>query len=164
MTVVVPLGRHGLALGVVVAIVGIACATSEPATDPGETLGFLENYEQLAPGRAHEARLLFIDDEADFSTYERAIVDPVIAWHGGEQEEGLARVLDGALREELAAEFDLVEAPQPGTLRLRSALAMKSSSLLAIRFPPPVWVAEWVARITLIGSGACGPRSRPRMG
>ena len=51
---------------------------------------------------------------------------------GGEPEEHLARSFDAALREELATEFDLVETAQGGTLRLRSAVAMKTPSLLGI--------------------------------
>ncbi len=121
-----------LALGIASAIAGLACAGSAPRSATVQTLGFLEDYDQLARGGPDQARLLFIDHAADFSAYERMIVDRVVAWHNSSQEERLALSFDAALREQLATEFDLVEAPRPGTLRLRSALVMKTSSLLGI--------------------------------
>ncbi len=121
-----------LALVGVLWIVGLACTGSGPSPATLQTLGFLENYEQLAPGQAGQARLLFIDYAADFSPYQRVIVDRVVAWQGGAQEKRLARSFDAALREQLATEFDVVETPRPGTLRLRSAVAMKTPSLLGV--------------------------------
>ncbi len=121
-----------LALGGVLSILGLACAGSGPSPATLQTLGFLEDYDQLAPGRAGQARLLFIDYAADFSPYERVIVDRVVAWQGGTQEKRLAGSFEAALREQLATEFDVVEAPEPGTLRLRCAVAMKTSSLLGV--------------------------------
>ena len=121
-----------LALGSVLSIVGLACVSSGPSPDTVQTLGFLENYDQLKPGRADQARLLFIDTAADFSPYERVIVDSVVAWKGGEQEKHLAGSFDAALREQLATEFEVVQAPGPGTLRLRCAVAMKTPSLLGV--------------------------------
>ena len=124
-----------LSVGIAFALLG-ACAGPESATAPPkasvQTLGFLESYAQLEPGRAGQARLLFIDYAVDFSGFERMIVDPVVAWQGGEREERLAQSFEAALREQLAGEFDLVETAQPGTLRLRSAVAMKTPSLLGI--------------------------------
>jgi len=121
-----------LALGGVLSIVGLACAGSGPSPATLQTLGFLEDYEQLAPGRGDQARLIFIDFAADFSLYEQVIVDRVVAWQGGAQEKRLAARFDAALREQLATEFDVVEASGPGTLRLRCAVAMKTSSLLGV--------------------------------
>jgi hypothetical protein len=123
-----------LASGVALATLALGCsgpAASRPQAEV-QTLGFLETYEELAPGRTGQARLLFIDFEADFSGYERMIVAPVVAWEGGDREKRLAGAFDAALREQLATEFDLVDTAQAGTLRLRSAVAMKTPSLLGI--------------------------------
>ena len=125
-------GIRLLALAGTLSIVGLACAGSVPSPGPVQTLGFLENYDQLAPGRGDQARLIFIDFAADFSRYERVIVDRVVAWHGGAQEKRLAQSFDAALREQLATEYDVVEAASPGTLRLRCAVAMKTPSLLGV--------------------------------
>ena len=96
-----------------------------------EPSGFLGDYSQLEPGRADQAQLRYIDPEASFAGYERILIDPVVFWEGAataeleisaEEQLRLAQHLDAALRRELQREFELVESPSPGTLRLRSAI------------------------------------------
>ena len=102
-----------------------ACA----GTSGVEPSGFLDDYSQLKPGRGDQAQLVFIDPEADFSPYERVLVDPVVVWErtagsdasGGELR-SLADDLGVALREQLQLEFELVKSPEPGTLRIRTAI------------------------------------------
>jgi hypothetical protein len=137
-----------LALGGALSIVALACAGSGSSPATLQTLGFLEDYDQLEPGRADQARLLFIDFAADFSPYERVIVDRVVAWQGGAQEERLAASFDVALREQLAMEFDVVEAPGSGTLRLRCAVAMKTPSLLGVE----VEILDAVSGVRLVAA------------
>ena len=50
-----------------------------PAT---ESSGFLSDYSQLQPGRADQAHLIYIDPQADFSSYQNVIIDPVAVWQG----------------------------------------------------------------------------------
>jgi len=121
-----------LAVGIGLAVVGLACASPPAVTPPVQTMGFLDGYSQLEPGRADQARLIFIDYAVDFSVYQRVVVDRVVAWRGGETEERLAESFDTALRDELATEFKLVDGPQAGTLRLRAAVALNSPSVLGI--------------------------------
>jgi hypothetical protein len=110
----------------------VGCAGPRPQSATVQIMGFLADYDQLEPGAEGRARLVFIDGEADFSAYERIIVDPVVAWQHTAREERLAVSFDAALRDQLATEFDLVKTPQPGSLRLRSALAMKTPTLLGV--------------------------------
>ncbi len=111
-------------------VLGVACG-KVPGGSP-DTLGFLERYEELEPGGEGRARLLFIDPAADFSTFEAILIEPVVGWGGGAEAVGLARHFDVRLREELAQEFAIVAAAQPGTLRLRAVVALKTPSLLAV--------------------------------
>ena len=105
----------------------VACASS---TDLEPTpSGFLEDYSQLKPGRGDQAQLVFIDPEADFSPYVKVLVDPVVVWERsagsdapGEELRSLADDFGAALREQLQLEFELVESPEPGTLRIRTAI------------------------------------------
>ncbi len=94
-----------------------------------ETSGFLDDYSQLKPGRGDQAQLVFIDPEADFSPYEKVLIDPVVVWErtagsdaSAEELRSLANDLGAALRKQLQLEFELVESPEPGTLRLRTAI------------------------------------------
>jgi len=127
------LGVFGLLLAL-----AAGCGPSErtPAAEPS---GFLGDYSQLRPGRADQAQLVYINPQADFSPYENVIVDPVVVWEGRgsdfsdvspEELQSLARDLGTAMREQLGFEFQVVEQPEPGTLRIRSAIvgAKRSSA------------------------------------
>jgi hypothetical protein len=105
----------------------VACAGN--GTPDAEQSGFLYDYSQLKPGRGDQAQLVFIDPEADFSPYESVLIDPVVVWKptaGGdasdEELRALADELGAALREQLQLEFKLVASPEPGTLRIRTAI------------------------------------------
>ena len=111
-----------------------ACSSSGPGV---QTLGFLDDYSLLAPGREGQASLIYIDADADFSIYSGILIEPVVAWAGpGGEVAGSTRSLTGdlgvALRRELAREFELVEEPRAGTLRLRTALARAAGSRLVL--------------------------------
>jgi hypothetical protein len=127
--------------GILAILVGLAACVYQTACDAQsardspspqvEPSGFLGDYSQLQEGRGDQAQLIYIDEEADFSGYERVLIDPVVVWSGAEgpasdvsaeELQRLARHLGAALREQLQLEFDLVENPSPGTLRLRSAI------------------------------------------
>ncbi len=127
------LGVFGLLLAL-----AAGCGPSEQ-TPAAESSGFLGDYSQLQPGRADQAQLVYINPQADFSSYENVIVDPVVVWEGKgsdlsdvppEELQSLARDLGTAMREQLAFEFRVVEQPEPGTLRIRIAIveAKRSSA------------------------------------
>ncbi len=111
------------------ALLAVALGCSDPA--PVRPSGFLERFDELAPGRGDQARLVYIDGAADFSPYEKIWVEPVVAWSADDPSpdlEALAAHFDTELRRELAREFELVDAPGPGTLHLRAAVTGRSES------------------------------------
>lgn len=104
------------------------CGTS--GRPPG-TSGFLQDYSKLAPGRGNQAQLVYLHAEADFSAYDAIIVDPIAVWNASEGRlvsdppesfSRQSRYFEKALREHLADVYRVVEAPEPGTLRLRMAI------------------------------------------
>ena len=123
--------RTGLVLATIFALLGFAaCASKGPEV---ETLGFLEDYAQLSPGRSGQASLIFIDSGADFSAYSAILVEPVVGWAGADGEVSdsviaLAQHFDMDLRRELAHEFEVVDEPRADALRLRAALASRGGS------------------------------------
>ncbi|MBW2423717.1 MAG: DUF3313 domain-containing protein [Deltaproteobacteria bacterium] len=122
-----------LALGLVLGT-SLACSARSPRV---HTLGFLGDYAGLAPGHRGQASLIFIDEEADFAGYSALRIEPVIAWawpdgDPAEVTASLAQALDAALRLELGREFELVDEPRGGTLRLRTALASKGETHLVL--------------------------------
>ncbi len=58
----------------------VGCAGAKPLTT-----GFLGDYSQLKPGRGDQARLIYIDRDANFARYESVIVDRVVAWGGADE-------------------------------------------------------------------------------
>lgn len=120
-------------LPVLLALIAVFAGCGERGGVEGS--GFLGDYSQLQPGRADQAQLIYIDPEADFSPYEKILLEPVVVWGSSaegdasaEELQGLAADFDAALRSELPLEFDLVERAAPGTLRIRAALTRLRSS------------------------------------
>jgi hypothetical protein len=111
----------------------LACATAQPVRDTS----FLKDESQLQPGRGNQARLVYIDPEADFSRYNKAIVDRVTLWFRDEnagggiapaEQQHLAGYFTAALRHELQLEFHPVDKAEPGALRVRAAITRLSKS------------------------------------
>lgn len=107
-------------------LVALAACSGTVGVEPS---GFLGDYSQLKPGHGDQAQLVYINPEADFSPYKRVLVEPVIVWErtaglDASEEEfvSLANDLGSALRKQLELEFELVESPGPGTLRIRTAI------------------------------------------
>ena len=134
-----PVHRLGV-LGVFASLLALlaGCEPSEQTPAVGSS-GFLGDYSQLQPGRADQAQLIYINSEADFSPYENVIVDPVVLWEGAgsdlsdvspDELQSLARDLETAMRKQLGLEFQVIERPEPGTLRIRIAIveAKRSSA------------------------------------
>jgi len=115
------------AISLVVATV-LACAAGNA---PSGTSGFLGDYEKLAKGRGNQARLVYFNSEADFSAYDAIIIDPVAVWDAEqagpaleptEESKRQAEYFRQGLRERLADVYQLAEASNPRTLRLRMAI------------------------------------------
>ncbi len=122
-------GAVGVA-GLALAVALLACAATEPGADVRYS-GFLRNYDELAPGGAGQALLVYRNPAADFSRYDKVLIDPVTVWRsvGSDlaglpraEQERLANHLYWALREELARDYALAEVPGPGVLRIRAAI------------------------------------------
>jgi hypothetical protein len=99
--------------------------------------GFLGDDSQLLPGRGDQAQLIYINPRADFGPYQRIIIDPVVVWRpNSAQFSGLSRAdldalagsLWAAMQSRFALEFEVVETPGPGTMRIRNALTAVTMS------------------------------------
>jgi hypothetical protein len=121
----------------------VECATPEPAHRL-EPSGFLGDYSQLEPGRGDQPALLYIAPEADFADYARVQIDSVTVWRKSgvdlrdmpeAEAVRLARYFDAALRRELAHDFEVVDTPGPGTLRLRTAITEARAAPVALDLP-----------------------------
>jgi hypothetical protein len=122
--------------GAIATALWLGCASGPdgpetPAEVPFTPSGFLGDYSSLRAGASNRARLVYLDTAADFSGYERVIIDPAVVWNAdaahfvgvdGLRASALAREFAAELRRAFAVEFTVVEAAGPGTLRLSNAL------------------------------------------
>ena len=119
--------RPGINALITLVVLLVGCAGGKP-----QTTGFLGDYSQLEPGRGDQARLRYIDRDANFARYESVIVDRVVAWGGADELQPLADHFDAALRRQLQLDFALVGEPRPGSMQLRAAVALTEDSRLSI--------------------------------
>jgi hypothetical protein len=122
-----------------------------------ETSGFLGDTSQLEPGRGDQLQLVYIDPEADFSGYQRVLLDPVVVGESTEASEApteelqaLAVEFDTALRKQLQLEFELVESPGPRTLRIRTALTSVRASGASVEMEMEILDATSGARLVAV--------------
>jgi hypothetical protein len=109
------------------------CAATYQARD-AEQSGFLDDYSKLEKGEEGRALFVYENPDADFSAYEKVIIDPVTIWRATKSDESktgnvpeqdlyrLANIFHAAIVEELQPNWDIVEEPGPGVLRVRVAL------------------------------------------
>lgn len=123
-----------LSLGLIL-VFSTGCATS--STRSAKPKGFLGDYSHLRKGKGSEIARVYINPEADFSKYDKVILDPVAVWRSPKtqlnklESEELEKLVDyfyTAVYEKLSANYQIVEEPGPGVLRIRLALTEAKGS------------------------------------
>jgi hypothetical protein len=115
-------------LGTLVLSLALTACTTTYRMRSVKTAGFLGDYSELHKGKKGEARLMYINPDADFSRYDAIEIDSVTLWHAGtsklspEDQQMLTDLFYHALHEALSKGFQIVDAPGPRVLRLRAAL------------------------------------------
>ena len=101
------------------------------------TTGFLGDYTQLRKGKAGEALLVYRNPQADFSKYDKVLVEPIAIWGGADRDpselsaqeaQSMAGYLRRAVEAQLMQDYQIVESPGPGTLRIRGAITEATQS------------------------------------
>lgn len=119
--------RHTCALMILALTIG--CGATRRA-DPGEGKGFLDDYSKLEKGQAGEANLRWINPKADFTRYDKVIIDPVTFWRGSdakaglsaEQRQALANYFHATAHKEVSKYFSVVQHPKDGAMRFTAAI------------------------------------------
>ncbi|MEI8079608.1 MAG: DUF3313 domain-containing protein [bacterium] len=136
-----------------------------------ETSGFLQNYQQLQPGKEGQALLLYVNRQADFSRYNTILLDPVrlYAARGSllmnaspATRQNLVNYLDAEIRDELKGSFAFVNRPGPGVMRFRIAITDAQGSMVLMDTASsvvPIGLAVSVLKSGLTGAhsavGSC---------
>jgi len=99
----------------------------------------------LQEGKAGEALLLYLNPNADWASYDKILFESVTIWHGEDSKlddipkadlQRLANYLHTAIVTKLRADYEIVNEPGPGVLRIRMAItdAEKSKDVLDVFF------------------------------
>ena len=111
-------------------LLAAACAPRGPRA-PTDVSGFLDDYSLLRQGGPGEVTLVYRNPDAHWTSYDKVLLEPVTLWRSGRKsldpvpEGDLLRLvadLEGAVRRHLGRGFELVDAPSPGTMRIRLAI------------------------------------------
>jgi hypothetical protein len=104
------------------------CAETQRAKTVRQS-GFLADYSRLQPGAEGEALLRYRNPAADLKKYNKVIIAPVQIFKPENASEAevadlqkLAGNFSAYLASELAKDYQIVQAPAPGTLKIEAAI------------------------------------------
>lgn len=151
----------GLMLGV------SACTPIKQARNVEES-GFLKDYSALHEGQNGEALKIYLNPkyQQNCKTYDKVLIEPVGIWIGkntdmaaipAEDRQMLVNHLHGSLVNALGKHYQIVSRPQPGTLRIKTAITEAEGSWVALdtvsSFVPQMLVLSKLKEIAT-GTGA----------
>lgn len=117
------------------------CGTTLQTREAPTPSGFLGDYSQLKPGSEGEAHLVYVNKNADLSRYNKILMDPVKVYAGKDSKiakipkedlQKLVNYFGAALREQLKADYTLVNQPGQGVMRLQVALTEAGRSVVLL--------------------------------
>jgi hypothetical protein len=121
------------ALSALLACAASACVTEGEQQQASKVVktSFLKNYSELQAGGEGQALMRYRDPNVDFSKYDKIKLDPVTVWTNQrsnladlpvDEIQSLVDYLDASLRNRLSRDYQLVDRPGPGVMRLRVAI------------------------------------------
>ena len=130
-----------LLLVVALCVTFVACTATRGLRGKPAPSGFLGDYSQLEKNPEYPAAEVYVNPDADWMSYSAIILDSVTLWVKGqegtrltpEEKQMLTDTLYRALHDQLSAQFQLAERPQPGALRMRVALTQVKGANVPLR-------------------------------
>jgi hypothetical protein len=135
------------------------CATRQ--TGKAQPSGFLGDYSQLTRGGEGEAQLRYINPDVDWKKYRSVLIDTPVVYVDSEttnlikaDQKRLTDKLHDALEAALETNFEIVEEPGPGVLRVRTAITEAQGSKILLN--AATGLVPQLRLATMIGSMATG--------
>jgi hypothetical protein len=136
--------RIQVILAIMLAVLLGGCASTLQARNV-QPSGFLGDYRSLLQDKGSEEGALktYRNPAVDWLAYRKILLEPVTIWGGfsstlsKEQQEDLQRLADSfynALSRKLSKDYDMVETPTPGAMRIQVAVTSAEKSWLAPAF------------------------------
>ncbi len=138
----IPLASLGAALGATL-LLTVGCSTTYQTRGDAGVSPFLANPEQLHKGKEGEAKLIYVNPKADFSSYSKIQLEPVKLVAGGtkantftkmshEDRQAVVNFIDAQIREKLGHDYAFVTEPGPGVMTLRVAVTEAKGSTVVL--------------------------------
>jgi len=147
------------------------CAVTKQAKRV-ETSGFISDYTKLKPGKEDRSLLHYENPDASWADYDKVILDPIRVYASPksgmgnvprEELQSIVDYFDASVRASLSNDYEIVNKPGPGTMRIRIALtdaeaSSKISDTLSNVLPPGLAVSALKEAITgkALGVGEAG--------
>ncbi len=121
----------GFAGGMLLALAGCETEATTTVGDSVRSSGFLTDYSMLRRGDEDQAISVYWNDQADFNSYTKMLIEPVTIWANpdselsevpAEERQELANAFHAAMLEAFSEDFEIVQVPGPNTIRVRVAL------------------------------------------
>lgn len=122
------------------ALLFTGCSATHQASDV-ETSGFLKDYSLLEEGGEGEALLVYRNPDADFSKYDKILLEQIELWRPADSElaelpeediQKLGYYFYNTVYTELEKDWTMVRHPGPGVLRIRGAITEASDTIAAL--------------------------------
>ena len=104
-----------------------------------EHAGFLKDYSQLQPQEGYQAKEVYVNPQAAWSSYNAVYIDSVTMWvndpstaPSAEDQQMLTDMLYKALSDKVGEKFTLADRPGPGVIRVRAALTQAKGARVAL--------------------------------
>ncbi|RPI44163.1 MAG: DUF3313 domain-containing protein [Betaproteobacteria bacterium] len=144
---------------------GVAGA-QEPAASKPQYSGFLNDYSKLQPAADREGVQLFLDRSRDYRSYTKVMFDPVEVYltpnpdYKGLQPDALKRMTDtfqSAFKKALGSDYQVVDAPGPGVLRVRAAITGVQAT------KPPLGATDFIPIKAIFNIGRAAAGASPQV-
>lgn len=144
---------------------GVASA-QDPAAAKPQYSGFLSDYSKLQPAPDREGIQLFIDRSRDYRAYTKVKFDPIEVYltpnpeYKGLQPDALKRMTDvfqSSFRKALGSEYQVVDQPGPGVLRVRAAITGVQAT------KPPLGATDFIPIKALFNIGRAAAGASPQV-
>ncbi len=130
--------KKSLDVAVAILVVLLAGCAETKQICAVDTSGFLDDYSILREGKEGEAARVYSNPNADWSIYNKMLLDPITIWRppqtnleareNAEDLERLATFFYHGLHRNLSEDYEIVDKPQAGTLRIRVGITSVEES------------------------------------
>jgi hypothetical protein len=126
--------------------------------------GFLGDYSELQKGSGDQAQLVYVNPNADFIKYTKVLIDPVVVFvvpkgdltkMPEEDLQACINYLYAAVRDRLGKDYEIVDQPAEGVVRLRIAITdVKGAKVLMNTISSVMPVGLAVSAVKKIATGS----------